>query len=326
MHSYTAALRQWLSRDASFALATVVDLYGSAPRPIGTTMAVSRDEAVLGGVSGGCVEADLVARAASAVDEGEALTVGYGPDDGIFGVGPTCGGTMEIRLQPVITPAARAAIGETLAALDDGRAATLVLSRDGGHVEPGDPGLPDDTAEVRGDALVLRFAARPALLVVGAVDIADTLAALAAATGYTVTVCDARPTFATAERVPHAHRVVCARPDEFVAAADVDARTAIVVLSHDPKFDVPVLAHAATTAAFFVGAIGSRATHRARIDALRERGVPDDAIARIASPVGLDLAAVTPRETALSILSGVVAARRGGTGAPLHATDVAIHR
>jgi xanthine dehydrogenase accessory factor len=164
------------------------------------------------------------------------------------------------------------------------------------------------------------------MLVFGAIDFAAAVSRVGTLLGYDVTVCDARPVFATPQRVPEAARVVCAWPHDYLATTAVDERTAICVLTHDPKFDVPLLELALRSPAGYVGAMGSRRTHADRVARLRERGVAEVDLARLRSPIGLDIGARTPEETALSIGAEIVQSRWGGTGRPLLAVEGAIHR
>ncbi|RIJ54479.1 XdhC family protein, partial [Clavibacter phaseoli] len=166
----------------------------------------------------------------------------------------------------------------------------------------------------------------PRLLVFGAVDFSAALADAAALLGYRVTVCDARPAFATRARFPSAHEVVAQWPDEYLALTAVDARTVICVLTHDDRFDVPLLVAALRLPVAFVGAMGSRATDVRRRALLVEEGVTEAELARLRSPIGLDIGASTPQETAVSILAEVLAARAGSAGAPLTTTTGPIHR
>ncbi|MBE1875753.1 XdhC family protein [Myceligenerans pegani] len=176
---------------------------------------------------------------------------------------------------------------------------------------------------------VSSFAPRPRMLVFGAIDFAAATARVGSFLGYRVTVCDARPVFATATRFPDADEVVTDWPHRYLAAeADagrIDARTVVCVLTHDPKFDVPVLDLALRLDLAYVGAMGSRRTHDDRLARLRETGVPDDSLARLRSPIGLDLGARTPEETAISIAAEIVSARWGGSGESLTTTDGRIH-
>ncbi|MEE2047387.1 XdhC/CoxI family protein, partial [Nocardiopsis tropica] len=183
----------------------------------------------------------------------------------------------------------------------------------------------------RGDELevfVQSFAPAPRMLVFGAIDFAAAVADLGSYLGYRVTVCDARPVFATAKRFPTADEVVVKWPHVFLdeIAHEIDERTAVCVLTHDPKFDVPVLKAALGTRAGYIGAMGSRRTHEDRLERLREAGVGEEALGRLHSPIGLDLGARTPEETAVSIAAELVRSRWGGTGRALSETSGRIHR
>jgi len=182
--------------------------------------------------------------------------------------------------------------------------------------------------ERRGDDLsvfVNSFAPAPRMLVFGAIDFAAAVARVGKFLGYHVTVCDARKVFATASRFPDADEVVVDWPHRFLAATEVDARTVICVLTHDPKFDVPLLEVALRTPAGYIGAMGSRRTHDDRLARLREVGLTEAELARLRSPIGLDLGARTPEETAVSIAAELIQLRWGGTGHPLTATEGRIH-
>ncbi|HEX4791981.1 MAG TPA: XdhC family protein, partial [Actinospica sp.] len=169
----------------------------------------------------------------------------------------------------------------------------------------------------------------PRLLVFGALSFADELAVLGRFLGYRVTVCDPRPAFATAQRLPAAHEVVVDRPERYLAgeaaAGRLDRRTVLAVLTHDAKFDIPLLALALRLPVGFVGALGSRRSHAERVRRLLALGVPADALDRLSAPIGLDLGAVTPQETAVSIVAEIIARVRGGSGAPLRGLGGPIH-
>ncbi|MBW5249218.1 XdhC family protein [Streptomyces sp. P01-B04] len=177
------------------------------------------------------------------------------------------------------------------------------------------------------ELLVQSFGSRPRLLIFGAAEFARPLADMGAALGYRVTVCDARPAFATAERFPRADEVVVERPDRWFRAHEdrIDATTAVCVLSHDMRFDVPVLTLALRSAAGYVGAMGSRRTHEDRMERLRTAGVTEAETARLRSPIGLDLGGRGPEEAALSILAEIVAVRQGGTALPLTVRTGPVH-
>jgi xanthine dehydrogenase accessory factor len=172
---------------------------------------------------------------------------------------------------------------------------------------------------------VQSFAPAPRMLVFGAIDFAAAVARAGKFLGYRVTVCDARPVFATRRRFPDADEVVTDWPHRYLAGQDVDQRTVICVLTHDPKFDVPLLEVALRTPASYIGAMGSRRTHDDRLARLREVGMSEDELARLRSPIGLDLGARTPEETAVAIAAELIQLRWGGSGQPLSATTGRIH-
>jgi xanthine dehydrogenase accessory factor len=169
------------------------------------------------------------------------------------------------------------------------------------------------------------FAPRPRMFVFGAIDYAAAVARIGHFLGYHVTVCDARATFATSKRFPDADEVIVDWPHRFLQRVAVDQRSAICVLTHDPKFDVPLLEVALRSPASYIGAMGSRRTHDERLERLRERGLRDHELARLRSPIGLDLGARTPEETAVSVAAELIAQRWGGSGNPLSDTSGRIH-
>jgi xanthine dehydrogenase accessory factor len=186
-------------------------------------------------------------------------------------------------------------------------------------------GLDGEPIGTEANVFIQAFAPKADLYIFGAVDFSRAMARLGKYMGYRVTVVDARPVFATAARIPDADRVVVAWPDEFLAAARVDERTAIVVLTHDEKFDIPLLQVALRTDAGYIGAMGSRRTHAARVEALRAIGVGEGDLLRISAPVGLDIGARTPEEMALSIAAEIVALRSDRRGGRLRDGSLPIH-
>ncbi|WP_069170395.1 XdhC family protein [Streptomyces griseus] len=365
MRELLSELRDWHTAGTPFALATVVAVRGSAPRGPGAAMAVHADGRVAGSVSGGCVESDVCEVAAEVLSTGVPRLRSYGiSDDEAFGVGLTCGGTIDVLVQPCVSTADRhrlceladlVAAGESVAVATvvapagaAGSRRLVLADRVSGSL--GDEGLDaavtDDargllaqgaTAENRYGAhgerrmqdvtvFVQSFAPAPRMLVFGAIEHAAATARIGSFLGYRVTVCDARPAFATRQRFPTADEVVRAWPHAYLASTEVDARTVVCVLTHDPKFDVPLLVAALRTPAAYIGVMGSRRTHADRIARLREAGVDEEGLARLASPVGLDLGARTPEETAVSIAAEIVRHRWGGTGRPLSELTGAIHR
>ncbi|WP_221350645.1 XdhC family protein [Streptomyces beigongshangae] len=363
MREILPALGRWYAEGAPFGLATVVAVSRSAPRDPGAAMAVGPGGEVVGSVSGGCVEAAVYELAREVVATGEARleTFGYGDEDA-FAAGLTCGGEITVLVRPVtaaLDPSFGAVAGSvaagcpvTVATVTDGpapRGATLAVRADEVSGTLGTSGLDVAvTADARGEpapgATGLRrygprgercedavtvflhsFAPPPRMLVFGAIDHAAAVARIGAFLGYRVTVCDARPVFATPERFPADAEVVVEWPHRFLERTDTDDRTVVCVLTHDPKFDVPLLVEALRRPAAYIGAMGSRRTHDERMERLREGGLDEAVLARLRSPVGLDLGARTPEEVAVSVAAEIVALRRGGSGVPLTATAGEIH-
>ncbi|WP_433478391.1 XdhC family protein [Spirillospora sp. CA-142024] len=360
----------WYASGETFGLATVVNTFRSAPRPPGAAMAVSPGGEVAGSVSGGCVEGAVYELAQSVLESGEPVVQRYGvSDDDAFAVGLTCGGILDVLVEPV-GPGTFPEFAEVAAAIEAHEpvaVATIVAGpgrigarrvvwgdRASGSLAPGAPHAARLDAAVDDDArgmlaqgltgqrhygpegerrlddltvFVHSFAPPPRLLVFGAIDFAAAVARIGKFLGYHVTVCDARPVFATPKRFPDADEVVVKWPHKFLdeTRAVIDERTAICVLTHDPKFDVPLLEVALRTGAGYVGAMGSRRTHDDRLARLREAGLSEAELGRLRSPIGLDLGARTPEETAVSIAAELVQLRWGGSGRPLTDTSGRIH-
>lgn len=337
------AIERWRREGKGVALATVVEVWGSAPREPGARMAISSAAEVEGSVSGGCVEAAVIEEAGQVLRFGRPRLVRYGvSDEQAWSVGLSCGGTIEVfleRLDPggEIYAALRAALGaERLVTLvtvvggaDIGR--QLVLRPDGtrvgslgaaaldrqvaDHVRERTARLGSERVRLRAEGadvelFVEAIAPRPKLVVVGAVHAAVALVSYARTLGFRTYVVDPRAAFATPERFAHADAILHDWPQPALAAIGLNETSYVVVLSHDLKLDLPALEAALASPARYVGALGSRRTHAKRIAALREAGLADDAIARIRAPVGLDLGARTPEEIALAIIAEIVAAAR----------------
>src|SRR5215207_8410152 len=361
-------LVDWWGQGERIAVGTVVRTWSSAPRPPGAAMLVGPGGEAVGSVSGGCVEG-AVYEAGERVLAGEPATLEhYGvSDDDAFAVGLTCGGTIEVFVEAVDRTSfpGLAALADDIAGRRPAAMATVVggPGRLGAHlvVRPDGPdgslgsGRLDDAVtddalrmldqgmtgirhygpdgERRRDELsvfVQSFAPPPRMLVFGAIDFAAAVARVGAFLGYHVTVCDARPVFATTSRFPEADEVVVDWPHRYLQAeqeaGQIDQRTVIAVLTHDPKFDVPLLEVALRLPEVaYVGAMGSRRTHDDRLERLREVGVTDKEIERLSSPIGLDLGARTPEETAVSIAAEIVAGRWGGSGERLGSLSGRIH-
>ncbi|TAM60019.1 XshC-Cox1 family protein [bacterium] len=351
---------RWRREGRRVAVATIVQVERSAPRGPGAAMAVNDRGEVAGSVSGGCVEGALVEEAERVLESGEARLVTYGiSDEQGLSVGLTCGGTIHCFVQPlydefpVLAEALRRDEPIALCVEIEGpdRGATMLVRRDGtSEGSLGNEGLSHRVREdansclARGSSatreyglngqplesgvrlFIDAFVPRPELYIFGAVDFSRALVTLGRYLGYRVTVADARRAFATRKRFPDADEVVAAWPDEFLAQAPVDERTVICVLTHDPKFDVPLLVVALRTNAGYIGAMGSRSTHERRVAELRAQGVSDDELARIRAPIGLDIGATTPEETAVAIAAEIVALRTGHPSGFLASSSGPIHR
>ncbi|MFJ4030204.1 XdhC family protein [Paenarthrobacter sp. NPDC089989] len=368
------------------AVATIVGTGGSVPRPMGTSMMVSENGEILGSLSGGCVEGAVVEAALEAMRDGgpRLESFGYSSEDA-FAVGLTCGGELEVHIQPLKAGMPELSAFTGPAANDDQTPPPLALIRrldaHGGAVVVHDPVRframeSEDLARLLGDHPATLFAAAaqiepllqggraglvrlappegcidgwvtldrwdnpreepepqpitlfvesrlPAarMLVFGANDFGAALLPAGQLLGYNVTLCDARPAFAQQNRFAGADQVVTDWPHRYLegeaAAGRIDARTVVCVLTHDPKFDIPLLQTALNLKLAYVGAMGSRRSHRQRIDALLDKGTPAEALERLHSPIGLELGAVTPAEVAVSITAEIVASRgsRPRTGA-----------
>jgi xanthine dehydrogenase accessory factor len=339
-------LYEWWREGHTVGMATVVATWRSAPHRAGAALVVGPDGQAVGGVSGGCVEAAAYeacrATATDGVPSRHAYTVS---DHDALAVGLPCGGSIDLYVAPVdrssfpdlgtLAGAVRRSQPVALATgLGTDRPPTRALYR------PGCSGSPvaalasvllaraDPTATCSQDGVfVTAFPARPRLIVFGSTDFAAALARIGRFLGYRVTVCDPRPAFTTPQRFPDADEVVVDWPHRYLAAQapHLDARTAVCVLSHDARIDVPALEVALRLPVGFVGALGSRRTNDARLVRLREAGVPEEALARLHAPLGLDLGGAGPEETALSVAAQLVSARYGGSGSPLSTTTGPIH-
>jgi xanthine dehydrogenase accessory factor len=303
-----------LAEGERLALATVVATRRSAPRPVGSKLVVSETGELYGSVSGGCVESDVAVQAAEVIAGGEPRLLSYGiADDEAWEIGLPCGGEIDVFVQP-LERELPAGEGVLVTVLDGERAGEAeLLSR--GSLEPG-------VQELDGSKVFAEEIAPPArLVVVGATDTAQELCRAAGALGWRTVVVDPRPRLATTERLPSAGELVVAWPD----ALEADAHTAVVVLTHEERLDTPALTRALASEAFYVGAIGSRKTQARRRERLLEAGVDEEALDRIAGPAGLDLGAATPAETAVSILSEILAVRAGRDGGRLKDRSGSIH-
>ncbi|SDZ20218.1 xanthine dehydrogenase accessory factor [Micromonospora pattaloongensis] len=369
MREIAGELRRWRKAGQAVAVATVVETWHSAPKPAGSSMLVGPDGTAVGSISGGCVEGAVYQLSQDVLVSGVPVLRRYGiSDTDAFEVGLTCGGTLDVFVQR-IDHVSFPELDEVLASIADGEPVAVVTCVHAESTPTGrrlivwpdrtagslgstrlDDTATDDTrallaadrsamlryghdGQPGGDELSLFvdcYAAPPRLIVFGAIDFAAALARVGSFLGYRVTLCDARPVFATERRFPDADEVVVAWPHRYLAtqaqAGQLDERTVVCVLTHDPKFDVPVLQVALRIPLAYVGAMGSRRTHDHRMARLREAGLTEAELARLASPIGLDLGARTSEETAVSIAAEIIANRRGGSGSRLSLRSGRIHR
>ena len=352
MKEVAADLERWLASGAPVAIATVVRITGSAPRPLGATLIARAQDRIAGSVSNGCVESAVYEEAMAVLSDGRARVVNYGiSDEFAFTVGLSCGGSIDVLIEPV-----GALHRAALEAVRSERPALLVRvvapKKSAGTVavltEDRAEGWSQDLAELKIGALAAlgegrsrTVAARlgeqdatvffeaiampPLLAIVGATHVGQALAHLAKAVGYRVVVADPRAALANPERFP-GMEILAAWPDEALATLRFGQTSAIAILAHDDKFDHPALLAALRSPAGYVGAIGSRTTNEKRVAWLRAQGVADRDIARVHAPIGLDIGATGVEEIALAILAEIVAVRRHRKGGSLSAESLAVAR
>lgn len=334
------SLEAWRAQGKQIAVATVINTWGSAPRPVGSKLLCTPQNDIAGSVSAGCVEGAVIEESAGVLQSGTPKTLTFGvADETAWAVGLACGGTIRVHVEPFT---AWAGIYGRLKSYLDTRTPLVVVSviaaddallgkkhiilEDGGG--EGDLTLPQ-MEMVTAHALRLLHSGEggtleldtgmtlffevyppvPRLLIVGAVHIADALVTMANAAGFDTIVIDPRGAFATPERFPHAHQLVQAYPHKALPQMKLDASAYVVVLTHDPKVDDPALQTALRSGARYVGALGSRRTHEKRLERLRAAGLTEDELARLHAPIGLDLGGKTPPEIAVSILAEIIQVR-----------------
>jgi len=300
-------LERWTDEGLRAAVAILIGTEGSAPLEPGAAFAVSERGDVAGTVTGGCVEPALYEEAQAILAGAPACRVTYGvADEDAFEVGLPCGGTIHVFVTAVEPELVR----ELAAAVAAERSGALDVPLDGGPLRLVSL---EDAPEATAERFVLAVTPRPRLFVVGAIDHAAALASVGRLLGYRVTVCDPRPRFLTRERFPDADELAVEWPERVIAREVLDERSAVCVLTHDPKLDVPALRAALASPAGYVGAMGGRRTTEARLERLRAEGVSEDDLARIHAPIGLDLGAKAPAEVAVAVAAELVALSRLGT-------------
>ena len=357
MRELLATLQGWQADGVDVGRAVVVRTFGSAPRPEGAVLLAGSDGRIAGSVSGGCVEGAAFDEIERARRDGVSRVIRYGiSDEQAWDVGLACGGTIDVLVEPVIRPEivtagadidhGRAVVtplpsdspGPAFGPHEPGPGAEpatpLVVGEDGSL--DGSLGAPEidaevvraglaalasgtsRTVEVAGRSLFVEaFPVRPRLVVVGAVQVAIPLVAMAQQLGFETVVIDGRAAFATRERFPTVDRLVVGWPDEVADEIGLGPSDAVAVLTHDVKFDEPAIVAALRRGCRYVGAVGSRKTQADRRERLLAAGVTSAELARLRGPIGLDLGGRAPAETALAILAEVVAERHGGSGRPM---------
>jgi xanthine dehydrogenase accessory factor len=307
------------------AVATVIATRRSAPRPIGSKLLVTEEGSMQGSVSGGCVESEVyeVCRGVLRGESPQLLTFGIS-DEQAFAVGLPCGGEIDVFVQDYDAELFER-IGERRAVVYTDLSSGEQRLAFEGDDEQTDSLLRDARSQVIGNVFADVFGPPPRLLVFGAIDTAEALCAAAKRLGWRAIAADARGRFATVERLPSADELIVAWPEDVLERVQPDHATAVVVLTHDEKFDVPALIGVLATDAFYIGALGSRRNQEKRRERLLEEGVSEDALERIHGPAGLDLGAHSPEETALSILAEILAVRAGRAGGSLRESTQRIH-
>jgi len=303
------------------AIATVVATRSSAPRPVGSKLIVRDDGSIEGSVSNGCVESDVILAAQEGLAGGEPRLITYGiTDEMAFGVGLPCGGEIDVFVEPyqgeqpevVLTVVAGGEVGAKLA---DPELEEAARRRGRSHV-----------FELEGQTVFADVSVPPPrLFVYGAADTAEALCAAAKLLGWRTIVADARPRFATRDRLPSADEILVLWPEEALAHVAPDAATSVVILTHDDKFDLPLVRAVLATEAIYVGWVGSRRNQERRRGLLLEQGVAEQDLERVSGPAGLDVGAASPEETAVSILAEILAVRAGRAGGRLKESSSRIH-
>ncbi|MBI4516405.1 MAG: XdhC family protein [Deltaproteobacteria bacterium] len=357
MRDIVGDLERWLAAGEKIALVTLVRTQGSTPRLPGARLAVTRSGKMAGSISGGCVENDLYERALHVLDSGQPALASYGiADDGELGVGLSCSSTIEVLIEPFAAAAAwqvlrceladerpvaiaialspPALLGHTLVVRGDGATSGAIAAElDHQLVAEAQRLLGHGGTNVvacawqagQAEIFIEAFAPPRRLFIVGAAHTAMPLCRLAKILGFRVSVIDARAAYLTLERFPEADDLQRAWPHEALARVGLDDNSYVVILTHDPKFDVPALACALRSQARYIGIMGSRRTHAQRLAPLREEGFNDAELGRIRAPIGLDLGARTPAEIAVAVLAEMLAVSHKRDGCALAARTGAVH-
>ena len=338
MREIVNQIAEWFDLDLQVALATVVSTWGSSPPPVGSTMAVSSRSGIAGSVSGGCVEGAVVEAALEVLQGAPARMLHFGvADETAWGVGLACGGSIEV----FVTQLAEDIFHDLRSSIQSDKTPILATLTAGPDEEIGRtqlwvdeiPGevrtilrqdeilLPlDRPARIRAGCMSQQewflnpITPAPRLIIIGGVHISVALVAFAKAIGYETILIDPRRLFASSERFPNVDRLIQRWPEEALQEVGLHASTAVAVLTHDPKIDDPAVITALSSPAFYIGVLGSRKTHAKRLERLRAAGIDEKTLDRLHAPIGVDIAAQTPEEIALSIMAEIIAKRNRDMG------------
>ncbi len=331
------SVENWLTENRNVALATVVQTWGSAPRGVGSKMAITDAMAMVGSVSGGCVETAVIEEALESLKTGKPRLLTFGvSDDTAWDVGLTCGGKISVFVEPLDKnwwPVAAKAVREnqiaaTVTIIEGEDAGQKAVYAADGTVEYATQGLSTNqqtafatvaqaqlqsgrATSAEQAIMVDVHQPRPHLIIIGGVHVAMPLQLFAREVGFRVSVIDPRQVFATPERFPEVESILHSYPDKALPQLGLDKNTYIAVLTHDPKIDDKALITALPSAVPYVGVLSSQRTHKQRLERLAEAGLTQEQTNRIRTPVGLDIGAKTPEEIALCILAEIVAVRNG---------------
>lgn len=342
MRELLNVIDHWIKNDKKVALATVVNVYGSAPRQLGAKMAVNQDGLMAGSVSGGCVEGAVVAEALQIIKSKKSKLLHYGvSDEQAFSVGLACGGVIEVFVEPVdekdfllmkqdlesdrlfsrVTVIRGENCGEKIVVFPNGTQlgnfSSALIQNEVNHRLPEQfqkqlPGRFEISEnEEKSEVFFDIFSPLPCLIIVGAVHIAIPLVTYAKLLGFHTVVVDPRKSFSNLERFPHADELVQEWPDEYFARVGLNEGSYLAVVSHDEKLDVPALAFACRSKARYIGALGSKKTFEKNKNGMRELGIMEDDIAKIHSPIGVSIGAHGAEEIALSIMTEIIAVKNG---------------
>lgn len=330
-------LDQWRENKSELAVTTVIETWGSAPRPVGSKMITTKTGQIAGSVSAGCVEGAVIQESEAVMETGKPRLVEFGvADEEAWEVGLACGGQIKVFIEPgfaldsiydslkestekgekfstlTILEGEESSINKKLLLKSDGEIigdlAIAVNDQTDGEIlgllesdVSGISTLPD------GSSIFVEVHPRPAkLIIVGAVHLSDPLITMANAVGFETILIDPREAFATRERFPHVDELICKWPQDALQSLELDSSSFVVILTHDPKVDDPALQLSLGSEAGYVGALGSRRTNKKRVERLRKAGIPETQISRLHAPVGLPLGGRSPGEIAVSVMAEII--------------------